>query len=189
MKQHPRICEHLHLPVQSGSDRILTHMRRGYTVDNYKRRVEEFRKRFPKGAITTDIIVGYPGETEEDFDKTFTLMEEMEFDDAYVFKFSPRPGTDAMAYQDDVPKKDKEARNLSLLRLQEKISEKKLRTLVGETVEVLVEGKSKKDKSEYKGRTRTAREVVFRAERASPGDSFHVKVESLFGKTLLGVRI
>ena len=188
MHRHPRICEHLHLPVQSGSDRILTHMRRGYTVQNYRHRVEEFRKRFPEGAITTDVIVGYPGEPAEDFEKTFKLMEEIEFDDAYIFKFSPRTGTDAMTYQDDVPKKDKEARNLSLLRLQESISEKKLRSLVGETVEVLVEGKSKKDKSEYKGRTRTAREVVFRAEKASAGDLFLVKVESLFGRTLLGVQ-
>ena len=143
MRAHPRICEHLHLPIQSGSDRILSHMRRGYTVENYKKRIEEFRKRFPKGAVTTDIIVGYPGETEEDFEKTFHLMEEIEFDDAFVFKFSPRPGTDAMHFKDDVSKKDKEARNQSLLRLQGRITEKKLRSMVGENVQVLVEGKSK----------------------------------------------
>ncbi len=185
MKTHPRICEHLHLPVQSGSDRILTHMRRGYTVANYKKRVEEFRKRFPNGAVTTDIIVGYSGESEEDFEKTFHLMEETAFDDAYIFKFSPRPGTDAMVYRDDVLKKDKEARNQSLLRLQQKITEEKLHASVGETVEVLVEGKSKKDKSEYKGRTRVNREVVFRSEN-HPEDIVRVKIDSFFGKTLLG---
>jgi len=188
MKRHPRICEHLHLPIQSGSNRILSHMRRGYTVENYKDRIEAFRRRFLKGAVTTDIIVGYPGETEEDFEKTFKFMEKVEFDDAYVFKFSPRPGTDAMSYKDDVSKKDKEARNLSLLRLQERISEKKLQSLIGEIVEVLVEGKSKKDKSEYKGRTRTNREVVFRGE-TFPGDLLLVKVESLFGRTLLGTQV
>lgn len=189
MRDHPRICEHLHLPVQSGSNRILSHMRRGYTVENYKRRIDAFRKRFPRGAVTTDIIVGYPGETEEDFEKTFRLMEEIGFDDAYIFKFSPRPGTDAMGFKDDVLKKEKEARNLSLLRLQERLTEKKLPSLIGETVEVLVEGKSKKDKKEFKGRTRTNREVVFRAEEALPGDLLSVKVESLFGKTLLGLRV
>ncbi|MBI4436456.1 MAG: tRNA (N6-isopentenyl adenosine(37)-C2)-methylthiotransferase MiaB [Candidatus Omnitrophica bacterium] len=186
IREHPRVCEHLHLPIQSGSDRILSHMRRGYTVENYKKRIEEFRKRFPKGAVTTDVIVGYPGETEEDFGKTFQLMGEVEFDDAFIFKFSPRPGTDAMNFKDDVSKKDKEARNQSLLRLQGRMTEKKLRSMMGETVEVLVEGKSKKDKSEYKGRTRTSREVVFRAKYAAPGDLLQVKVDSFFGKTLLG---
>lgn len=189
MKKHPRMCEHLHLPVQSGSDRILSHMRRGYTVENYRNRIDSFRKRFPRGAVTTDIIVGYPGETEEDFERTFHLMEEVEFDDAYVFKFSPRPGTDAMGYDDTVPKQEKEARNLALLRLQERISEKKLRTLIGETVELLVEGKSKKDKSEYKGRSRTGREVVFRGADVHTGDILSVKIGSLYGKTLLGTLV
>ena len=186
MKAHPRICEHLHLPVQSGSNRILSHMRRGYTIETYKSKIDVFRKRFPKGAVTTDIIVGYSGETEEDFLKTHYLMEELEFDDAYIFKFSPRPGTDAMAYKDDVPKKEKEARNLSLLRLQDRITGKKLRSFIGETVQVLIEGKSKKDKSEYKGRTKTNREVVFRGDAAQPGDLTQVHIESFSGKTLLG---
>ena len=138
--------------------------------------------------MTTDIIVGYPGETEDEFQETFRLMEEVAFDDAYIFKFSPRPGTDAMGYRDDVSKKDKEARNLSLLRLQETASKQKLRAQVGEMVEVLVEGMSKKDKTEYKGRTRTGREVVFRGKALLPGDLVSVEVESLFGKTLLGAR-
>jgi len=189
MKKHPRICEHLHLPVQSGSDRILSHMRRGYTVQNYQDRVNAFRTIFPKGAITTDIIVGYPGETEEDFEATFQLMKEIQFDDAYIFKFSPRPGTDAANGPDDVSKKDKEARNLSLLRLQEKIAQEKMRQLLGETMEVLVEGKSKKDKSQFKGRMRTGREVVFRGQSLRPGDLLSVKVTDLFGRTLLGRQV
>ncbi len=186
MKRFPKLCEHLHLPVQSGSDRILSHMRRGYTVANYLSRIRAFRDRFPAGAVTTDIIVGYPGETEEDFEKTFRLMEETAFDDAYVFKFSPRPGTDAAGYPDDVPKERKEARNLALLRLQEGISREKCRRLIGSTVEVLVEGTSKKNRSEYKGRTRTGREAVFRAPEAEPGDLLSVRIRDFFGKTLLG---
>ncbi|MFH1857310.1 MAG: tRNA (N6-isopentenyl adenosine(37)-C2)-methylthiotransferase MiaB [Candidatus Omnitrophota bacterium] len=189
MKTHPRICEHLHLPIQSGSDGVLSRMRRGYTVETFRKKVESFRKVFPEGAVTTDAIVGYPGETEEDFKKTARLMEELALDDAYIFKFSPRPGTDAAGCADDVPQKEKESRNQELLKLQEKILQKKLARFIGKTVEVLVEGKSKKDKSEYKGRTRTSREVVFGAEGVSPGDVLSVKVRSLYGKTLLGALV
>ena len=186
IKNHPKICEHLHLPVQSGSDRILKHMRRGYTRSDYLRRIDALRSRIPHAAVTTDMIVGYPTETEGDFSETVSLMQEVGFDDAYVFKFSPRQQTDAFFYRDDVPKKIKEERNQILLKFQTEESRRKMESQVGKTVEVLVEGKSKKDKSEWKGRTRTNREVIFSSQSARVGQLAQVTVGRLFGKTLLG---
>jgi len=186
MRDHPKICEHLHLPVQSGSDRILKQMRRGYTRADYLRRIETLRRRIPHAAVTTDFIVGYPTETEEDFQKSVSMMKEVGFDDAFVFKFSPRQKTDAFFYPDDVPNPVKEERNQALLTLQTDQTRRKMEQQIGKTVEVLVEGRSKKDKSEWKGRTRTNREVVFSARDARLGSLLHVSVERLFGKTLLG---
>ena len=117
MRDLPKVCEHLHLPLQSGSDRILKSMNRGYTAADYLKKVEAFRKYVPDCAITTDVIVGYPGESDEDFMMTKKLMEDIGFNSAFIFKYSPRPPAKASGLEDDVPKKVKEERNQDLLKL------------------------------------------------------------------------
>ncbi len=112
------VCEFLHLPVQSGSDRILRAMRRGYTVESYLAQIARLRALVPDVALSTDIIVGFPGETEADFEATCALMERVRYDSAFVFKYSPRPGTEAAGWPDDVPQPDKERRNQTILELQ-----------------------------------------------------------------------
>ncbi|MBI2468211.1 MAG: MiaB/RimO family radical SAM methylthiotransferase, partial [Candidatus Rokubacteria bacterium] len=129
------VCESLHLPVQSGSDRVLRRMRRGYTVGSYLAKVARLRELVPEVALSTDIIVGFPGETAEDFEATRALVAEVEYDGAFIFKYSPRPGTEAAGWGDDVPRAVKEARHRALLELQEAISRRKLERWVGHEVE------------------------------------------------------
>ena len=125
------VCEYLHLPVQSGSDRILRAMRRGYTVESYLAQIARLRALVPHVALSTDIIVGFPGETEADFEATRALMDRVRYDSAFVFKYSPRPGTEAAGWIDDVPQTVKERRNQAILELQARISREQLETWVG----------------------------------------------------------
>jgi len=125
MENCQKINKYLHLPIQSGSDRILKLMRRGYTVGEYKRLAEEYRRIVKNGVLSTDIIVGFPSESEEDFTDTYNLVKELEFNCAYIFKYSPRPFTEAAKFADDVPKKEKERRHRLILELQKKIFQKK----------------------------------------------------------------
>ncbi|MFQ5843674.1 MAG: tRNA (N6-isopentenyl adenosine(37)-C2)-methylthiotransferase MiaB [Planctomycetota bacterium] len=151
----PRMCGALHTPPQSGSNRVLKRMARGYTRELYLEVVRELRRRDPDGEVAADFIVGFPGETEEDFEQSVTLMEEVRFQQSFVFRYSPRPGTPSAArFQDDVPAPVKAARNLRLLKTQERVSLERHRRMVGRTFEVLVEGSSKKDASQLAGRTR-----------------------------------
>ncbi|HHW15236.1 MAG TPA: tRNA (N6-isopentenyl adenosine(37)-C2)-methylthiotransferase MiaB, partial [Firmicutes bacterium] len=139
-----KVCEHLHLPLQSGSDAVLARMNRGYTSEDYLRLVDRLRRAVPGLALTTDLIVGFPGETEADFQQTLELVDRIRFDAAFTFVYSPRPGTTA-AFMDQVDKEAKRDRITRLIALQEKCSAERNRELAGREVEVLVEGESKTD--------------------------------------------
>lgn len=157
----PKVCRHLHLPVQSGSDRILAEMGRRYTREEYLAAVAKLRTFDPEFAVTTDVIVGYPGETEADFEATRTLMDEAGFDNAFIFKYSPRPGTRSAALPDDVTKAEKERRDQVLLADQERRGQARNDKLVGTVREVMVEGPSKRNKARWSGRDSGNRIVVW----------------------------
>ncbi|MCK5942200.1 MAG: tRNA (N6-isopentenyl adenosine(37)-C2)-methylthiotransferase MiaB [Planctomycetes bacterium] len=162
----PKVSRYLHLPAQSGSNRVLKAMRRGYTVERYRKRIEQLRAKAPDIELHSDWIVGYPGETAEDFEQTVQFCRDIGFAQSYVFKYSPRPGTLSSDLEDDVPTAEKERRNQVLLAVQEELSIAKNRALVGQTVEVLVEGESKV-KGRLTGRTAHHRLVHFDSADAS----------------------
>ena len=182
-----KVCRHLHLPVQSGSDRILKEMGRHYTRAEYLAAVAKLRAFDPSFAVTTDVIVGYPGETEEDFEATRSLMEEAGFDNAFVFKYSPRPGTRAAALPDDVPTAEKERRDQVLLADQERRGVRRNQTLVGTVREVLVEGPSLRNRARWSGRETGNRIVVF--EPSAPvavGSIVPVRITEAHPQILVG---
>lgn len=169
------VCEHLHLPMQSGSDRVLKAMKRSYTSDKYRAKLEMARRTIPGLAVTTDIIVGFPGETEEDFGQTLSLVEEMRFDGAFTFQYSKRPGTEAAVMPDQLPQGIVQERFERLVATQQQISLERNRDVVGTELEVMVEGPSKKDASKLTGRTRTNKLVHFEAA-AVEGDFLQVLI-------------
>ncbi|HZE99569.1 MAG TPA: tRNA (N6-isopentenyl adenosine(37)-C2)-methylthiotransferase MiaB [Planctomycetota bacterium] len=169
MRDLPKVCKYLHFPVQSGSNAILKAMRRGYTVERYLEICDTLRAEVPGIELASDFIVGFPGETAEDFDRSVALMERVRFQNSFVFKYSPRPGTDAAALADDVPDEEKKRRNQVLLEVQERQSLEHNRTLVGKQYEVLVEGPSKRDPRRQTGRTDTNQIVNFDAGRDLAG--------------------
>jgi len=155
MQAFPNICEHIHLPAQSGSDRILSLMKRGYSTADYRKAVAALRSAIPGISLTTDIIVGYPTESELDFEMTRQFMNEIRFDNSFIFKYSPRPGTVAATVDNDVPAEEKLRRNRILLDDQDACSLVVNGELVGTEVQVLVEGPSLRDSTRWAGRTRT----------------------------------
>ena len=182
-----KVCRHLHLPVQSGSDRVLKEMGRRYTRAEYLEAVRRLRAFDPEFAVTTDVIVGYPGETEADFEATRSLMEEAGFDNAFIFKYSPRPGTRAAALPDDVPTAEKERRDQVLLADQEKRGLARNRMLIGTVREVLVEGPSLRNKARWSGRDSGNRIVVF--EPSTPvavGSLVPVRITDAHPQILVG---
>lgn len=184
----PKVCRHVHLPVQSGSDRILAEMGRRYTRAEYLAAVARLRALDPGFAVTTDVIVGYPGETEEDFERTRSLMDEAGFDNSFVFKYSPRPGTRSAALADDVPKEEKERRDQVLLADQERRGLERNRRLVGTVREVLAEGPSKRNAARWSGRDGGNRIVVWDAAgcRLSPGERLSVRITDAHAQILVG---
>ncbi len=182
----PKLVEHIHLPVQSGSDRILKAMRRPYTNARYRDLVARLRTAQPKLAITTDIIVGFPGESDADYAATRQLVEDIAFDNAFVFKYSKRRGTPAAEMPDQVPEEVKVERNHDLLSLVNAISERITATYVGKHVEILCEGPSKTNKNRLSGRTRTNKIVVFEGPRRLIGKIFDVRIEHASPFTLYG---
>ena len=187
MREIPAVCPHLHLPMQSGSDRILREMRRGYDSARYLAAVRRLREGVPDIAITTDIIVGYPGETEEDFESTRRVMEEAGFDNAFVFKYSPRPGTPSALLEDDVPDEEKRRRDQVLLADQDARGQRCNDRWVGRTVEVLAEGPSLRNPARWSGRTGQNKIVVFDpAPGLRAGDFVRVSVSSARPQTLYG---
>lgn len=188
MAAHPNICRHIHLPLQSGSDAVLKRMRRGYDVAQYKRRVEAIHRILPDCAITTDMITGFCGETEEDFRETLELMEWVPFDSAYMFYYSERPGTYAAKYlADDVPEEVKIDRLNRMIDLQRRLSEESNRRQIGLEVEVLVEGFSKRSRAQLSGRTSQDKVVVFdKKEDIHFGDTVRCHIDDVTSATLLG---
>ncbi|GAW91499.1 tRNA (N6-isopentenyl adenosine(37)-C2)-methylthiotransferase MiaB [Calderihabitans maritimus] len=170
------VCEHFHLPVQAGSNDVLQKMNRGYTREQYMELVEKIRRQVPGASITTDIIVGFPGETEEDFQDTLDLVKKVQFDAAFTFLYSPRKGTVAAKMPDQIPDEVKKERFQRLLELQNSISLASNKRLVGSTVEVLVEGKSKTNPHKLSGRTRTNKVVIFEGPEEIIGKFVPIKI-------------
>ena len=182
----PKLCESAHIPLQSGSDRLLKLMHRGYTREKFLGIIEKLRMAKPGIGITTDIIVGFPGETEEDFELTLSLCREVQFDNAYIFKYSPRRDTPAAEMPDQVPQEIREQRNHRLLELVNDIAARKYDAFIGQQVQILVEGPSKKNAARYTGRTRCNRIVLFDGSSRHQGQLMDVKIERTGSFTLYG---
>ena len=172
----PPLCEHIHLPVQTGSNKILTRMHRGYSREDYLNKINTLRRVCPKIALSTDLIVGFPGETEKDFQDTLQLMQEAAFDSAFFFKYSPRPQTAAAAFPDQVPEAVKTERLARLKELQEQLSFASNQRLLGEVGEVLVEGFSKQKNTQLYGRLRSNQVVNFDGPRELIGRMVQVRI-------------
>src|SRR3972149_1643787 len=155
MADLPKVCEHIHLPLQSGSNKILRLMIRGYSYEEYIQKVSKLREKIPNISITTDIIAGFPGETDDDHILTIEALKKIEFDGIFAFKFSPRPGTRASVMENQLPGGLKSMRLSQILELQDKITETKNKLLEGSFQEILLEGESETDKKKLTGRTRT----------------------------------
>src|SRR5262249_2891689 len=159
----PKVVEYLHLPLQSGSDRILERMNRGYTAARYLELIDELRAAVPEVALSTDLIVGFPGETEDDFARTVEMVERVEYDGVFAFRYSRRPGTPAADYPDQVPDHVKASRNTAILEAAGRTATRRSQRLEGRMMPVLVDGTSRRDAREATGRTRCNRVVNFDA--------------------------
>jgi tRNA-2-methylthio-N6-dimethylallyladenosine synthase len=182
----PKLAEHVHLPLQSGSNRILKAMHRAYTAEKYAQLVDKIRAARPGIALTTDLIVGFPGETDSDYKATRDLVEHLQFDNAFVFRYSPRRATSAATMPDQIDEATKEARNQDLLGIVNSSTRRANEKLVGTRVEVLCEGTSKTNAARLMGRTRTNKVVVFEAARDRVGQVFDVAIERANGFSLYG---
>ena len=183
----PKVCKCIHLPLQSGSDRILQRMNRPYDAEHYMNIIRSLRELVEGINFSTDIIVGFPGETEEDFEATRRIMREAAYDNAFIFKYSPRRGTVAAKMPDDVPQEEKERRNALLLRDLAEINASRNGELVGKTFEVLAEGPSKRNAARWSGRTDTFKLAVFPPSPGlKPGDFVRVRIERATPMTLYG---
>lgn len=179
MSEENNVCEHLHMAVQAGSDRILEEMRRGYTKEQFLSLINELKSRVPGVNVTTDIIVGFPTETEDDFMETVDLVEKARFGGAYIFKYSPRPGTISVyKYHDDVTQEEKQRRLAHLLEVQKRISNEENQSKTGKTLEVLVEGPARMGPGKYFGKSRDNRTVFFGDDEDRTGSFVDVAVES-----------
>ena len=183
------ICEHIHLPVQYGSDKILKAMHRIYTVDSYRALVQRIRKAIPDVALTTDLIVGFPGETDEDFAQMLDFLREIRYDSAYTFIYSKRSGTPAAKMEDQVPDAQKHERLEKLMAVQNEISREINDELLGTVQEIMVEGPSKNDDAMWSGRTRTNKLVIFPHDAEQPGDFVNVKITHPQTWVLKGERV
>ena len=187
MANSPSVCKHLHLPLQSGSTEVLERMRRTYTAAGYRDLVSRLRERIPNIAITTDVIVGFCGETEAEFMATYEMMADIRYDSAFMFKYSEREGTLAhKAFPDDVPERVKGERLERIIRLQEKISAEINTAAVGDTVAVLIEGESRRDADKYHGKTDGFKTAVFPKVDTNIGEVVNVRVNTTTAHTLIG---
>ncbi|MGM0368900.1 MAG: tRNA (N6-isopentenyl adenosine(37)-C2)-methylthiotransferase MiaB [Bacillota bacterium] len=186
MSNLDKVCEQFHIPVQSGSNRILKEMNRGYTREDYIELINKIRAKNPNAAISTDTIIGFPGETEEDFQKTIELYNELQFDMAYTFKYSQRSGTPAAKRENQITEEIKKERLQYLMDLQSDISACKNKELVGQTLEVLVDGTSKNNPDKLSGRTRTNKIVIFEGDENLTGQLVNVMIKKAHSWTLFG---
>jgi len=163
LPQFKKVCEHIHLPIQSGSDKILKLMNRGYTLEFYQQLLDYIREKIPNVSITTDLIVGFPGEEENDFEQTLKAVQEIKFDAAFTFKFSLRPNTISVDYPNQIPEQVKQERLERLIEVSSKITKEKNQLLIEKIEEILVEDRNPKEPSFLMGRTRTDKIVFFKA--------------------------
>lgn len=184
-----KVCEHLHFPVQSGSNRMLKRMIRLYKIEEYRQQVRRLRELIPNIGLTTDIIVGFPGETDDDYQATYDLMEEINFHTSFLFKFSYRDGTPACKLRkDDVPDEVSQERLEALIALQRRQTHERSLSEIGQVHEVLVEGDGKKE-NQTRGRNRQNQMVVFPSNGEQPGDLVHIKIKEGSGWTLIGEKV
>ncbi len=176
MAELDKVCEHLHLPIQSGSNRILSRMNRGYTREKYKYLVNKIRQLIPQISLTTDIIVGFPGETEKDFEDTLDLVKEIGFDGAFTFCYSPLAGTKAAEFKERVTQEVSKERLRKLIEVQQEITLERNKPLIGQNLEVLVEGISKKSPYELEGRTRGNKIVIFKGKENLIGELISLRI-------------
>ena len=186
INEHENLCNWVHLPVQSGSDKVLKSMRRGHTIENYKKRIDTIRNSPRNISLTTDLIVGFPGETVEDFEETRRLFEYCQYDMAYIFRYSVRQGTPSAALIDDVPFAEKTRRFLELDKLQRATTSNSLKALVGKTIEVLAERASTKNPDELAGHTTCQKLVNFKSADKNLGDIYQVRITESKSNTLYG---
>lgn len=186
IRDHTNICNHVHLPVQSGSDSMLESMGRNYTVDHYKSLIDLLKKEVPDVSITTDIISGFPGETDKDHAKTVDLVKYVEYDSAFTFRYSPRKGTPAFELEDDVSDEIKVSRLTEISSLQREISADKNRALIGKTLEVMVETRSKRSQDDALGKTESFKNVIIENCSLKPGSYCQAVITGATSQTLLG---
>jgi tRNA-2-methylthio-N6-dimethylallyladenosine synthase len=188
MAEYPNICKHIHLPLQAGSNRILGLMSRTYTAEEYLELVDTIRNILPMTTLTTDIIIGFPTETEDDFQETVNLVRQVEFDSAYIFKYSERKGTiAAREYPDDVTPEIKTDRIVRLIEIQRQISLNKHQPYIGRKVQVMVEGKADKDPGHWIGKDDGNITTIFPSPFQSPGETVFIEVRQASSSTLYGV--
>ncbi len=186
MAELPRVCEHLHLPIQSGDDQVLERMGRGYSYEHYRRVVEAAREQMPQMSITTDVMAGFPGETEAQFGNTLRAFREIRFDQAFMFKYNDRPGTCAAQMEGKVPEEVRQQRLEQLIACQNEIAHQINEELVGASFEVLVEGRDAKSPEKVRGRTRTNKIVIFPASSDLQGRIVEVQAQQAFLWGFLG---
>ena len=189
MAESEKVCEHLHLAMQSGDDEILKKMNRGYTAEHFYNIVQKLQAAMPEIAVTTDVIAGFPGETNEQFQRTYNLMKKIEFDYAFTFKFSPREGTKAAEFNKQIPEEIRLERLQKLINLQQDITSKKYKEQIGKIKEIYVEKKSKKAEDELSGKSRDFKITVFKGDKLLIDKFVNVKITNAVGWTLKGVLI
>ncbi len=180
MAELPSACEHLHLPIQAGADHVLKVMGRGYTYEHFRSLVQAAREAIPGLAITTDVMVGFPGESKAEFDQTLRAFEELRFDQAFMFKYNDRPGTRAEKMNPKTPNDEKQRRLLALVALQNEIARDINRDLVGQSFEVLVEERDHKSAGYMRGRTRTNKRMIFPGDDSMIGEMVTVRADEAF---------
>ncbi len=188
MAEYDNICKHLHLPVQSGSDEVLQSMNRGYNSSQYYEKIQYIKEKMPNISLTTDIIAGYPGETQQNHNDTLEMMRKVRYDGAFMFKYSPREGTKAFDFDDDVNEEEKIRRLNEIIELQNQISKENNAKEIGREHIVLCEGPSKRNQAEWKGRTDTNKVVIFPLDEIEllAGDLVKVEIEKTTAATLRG---
>jgi tRNA-2-methylthio-N6-dimethylallyladenosine synthase len=183
----PKVCEFVHLPLQSGSNTVLARMNRGYTRERYLELIAMLHAAVPDVALSTDLIVGFPGETEDDFAETLGMVERVGYDNVFVFRYSPRPGTPAASMPEQLPLDVKAERNSRLLEVAERVAAERSRRLLGRTMDVLVDGRSRKDATALQGRTRCNRVVNLEAHEAvTVGDVVPIRITEVLPHSLRG---
>lgn len=186
INEHENLCNWVHLPVQSGSDRVLKVMKRGHTIDSYKKKIDYLRSSPRDISITTDIIVGFPGETLEDFEDTVKLVEFAGYDAAYIFKYSPRPGTPAYEMTDDVPPEEKTDRFLRLEAAQRRSQNERLKRYMGKTLDVLVEKRASRSETQVSGHSTCHKVVNFKGSENLIGSIVKVRISEVKSNSLFG---